>query len=115
MKKVLFIIPILLLVGCGKKDFNLLENSLKEKASTYYETNIKGKIIMSGVQKNVQQKITLEALLKSGVTINEFTKEDCDLHESYALVIYSTDLTGHQEGDYSIKNNLVCKNYKTNK
>lgn len=114
MKKVLIVVlPLLLLTGCGKKDYSSLEKQLAKDAGNYYETNIKDKVIMAGAQSNVQQKVTLEALEKTNVNISKFTKKKCDKTESYALVIYSTDDSGHQKGDYTVKSHLVCGSYTT--
>lgn len=114
MKKILIVVlPLLLLTGCGKKDYSSLEKELTKQAGNYYETNIKDKVIMAGAQENVQQKVTLEALEKTNVDISKFTKKKCDTKESYALVIYSTDDTGYQKGDYNVKNHLVCGSYTT--
>ncbi len=114
MKKFLILaLPLLLLTGCGKKDYSALEKELSKKAGEYYETNIKDKVIMAGAQQNVQQKVTLEALEKTNVDISKFTKKKCDTTESYALVIYSTDDSGYQTGDYKVENHLVCGSYTT--
>jgi len=118
MKKAkLLILPLLLLTlvvsGCGKKDYSSLEKKLTEEAGSFYEANIKDKVIMAGAQDTVQQKITLTALKSGGVDITKFTDEKCDEEESYALVIYSTGDDGLQKGDYKVENHLVCGDYTT--
>lgn len=118
MKKTkMVVIPLLLLTvavtGCGKKDFSSLEKTLTKEAGTFYEANIKDKVIMAGAQETVQQKITLTALASGGVNITKFTDSKCDKEESYALVIYSTGNDGKQKGDYKVENHLTCGDYKT--
>ncbi len=118
MKKVkILVLPLLLLTlvvsGCGNKDYSSLEKKLTEEAGSFYEANIKDKVIMAGAQDTVQQKITLTALASGGVDITEFTEKECDEEESYALVIYSTGDDGLQKGDYTVENHLVCGDYIT--
>lgn len=113
----LLILPLLLVTlvvsGCGKKDYSSLEKTLTKEAGSFYEENIKDKVIMAGAQDTVQQKITLSALASGGVDIKKFTDEKCNEEESYALIIYSTGDDGLQKGDYEVQNHLVCDDYTT--
>lgn len=118
MKKAkILILPLLLLTfmisGCGSKDYSSLEKKLSSAAGTFYEANIKDKVIMAGAQDTVQQKITLAALKSGGANISVFTDEKCDTEKSYALIIYSTGDDGLQKGDYKVENHLVCGDYTT--
>ena len=113
----ILVLPLLLVTlvvsGCGKKDYSSLEKTLKKEAGSFYEENIKDKVIMAGAQDTVQQKITLSALASGGVDIKKFTDEKCNEEESYALIIYSTGDDGLQKGDYEVQNHLVCDDYTT--
>ncbi|HHT38471.1 MAG TPA: hypothetical protein GXZ95_03530 [Mollicutes bacterium] len=99
---------VLLLAGCGT-NYAQLEKELTEKASKYYEENIKDKVF------NINNhEITLASLEAANVDISSFTKESCD-KSSYVLIKLELDEEGKQKGDYQTETHLICGDYETGK
>jgi basic membrane lipoprotein Med (substrate-binding protein (PBP1-ABC) superfamily) len=109
MKKlgiVVLTFAVFLLAGCGT-NYAKLEKDLTDKASKYYEDNIKDKVL------NINNhKIDLAALEASKVDISEFTKEKCD-KSSYVLIKLQLDENGKQKGNYQTETHLICGDYET--
>ena len=81
-----------------------LEEEMAEMVSSFYDKNIKGKVI--GVDKQI---VTLKDLQSQAYDINHFIIAECDL-ESYSYVV----LDDPQETDvkkikYTIEHHLDCK------
>jgi hypothetical protein len=111
MKKVGIIaltFAVFLLAGCGT-NYSKLEKDLADKATKYYNDDIKGKVLFVD-----QQQVSLSDLEKAKVDITEFTKESCD-KSSYVLLKFTLDDKGLPKGDYKIETHLICGDYETGK
>lgn len=107
LKIVALTFAIFLLAGCGGTDYAKLEKELTDKASKYYEDNLKDKVL------NINNhKITIEALDQSKVDITSFTKEKCD-KSSYVLIKLELDDEGKQVGNFKTETHLTCGDYTT--
>ncbi len=111
MKKKLIIaiaMVMLITVGCGKTNYNKLEEELTSLAGKYYKEQLEGKVL--GLDNH---HITLEALEESGYDISMFTEKSCD-KSSHAIVKLELDENREVVGDYTIENHLTCGTYQTN-
>ena len=108
LKIVVLTCAIFILAGCGGINYAKLEKELNEKASTYYEENLKDKVL------NIDNhKVSIEALESSGVDVTSFTDAKCDKTASYVLIQLELDDEGKQVGDYQTEVHLTCGDYTT--
>jgi hypothetical protein len=108
--KILILIFILFkLTGCGKPNYKQLEKDLVAKSLSYYESNIKDKVL------NINNhKITIYDLGKSNIDIKEFNDAKCDPN-SYVLIKLTLNREGKSFGDYKTEVYLRCGDYNSSK
>lgn len=107
--KIIIVLVMFMLVvtGCGKSNYKILEKELTDLSGKYYEEQLKGKVL--GLNSHI---VTIEALQTAGYDVTNFTNKKCD-KTSYSLIVLELDENRDVVGDYKVENHLTCGDYQT--